>query len=177
MAKLAPDFRNKKTLQNWRRSIRVHAKSLRDRPIALLGTADIAVVLEPLRAKHETARVTHGRIETVLRHAGTAGLRSGENPASREALSMPRRKLNSIRHHPAMQPGYIEHGRDLQFGARFWAHVRVGLFREGSRPRKGTPVPGLDRAVFLAMALCTSVAILACPCSGRRSSASFPAGP
>ena len=102
LAEIAPDFRNKKTFQNWQRSIQVHAKSLYQKPIATLSTPDIAAVLEPLRSKPETARVTRGRIETVLRHARTAGLRSGENPASRDALSMPRRKKNSIRHHPAM---------------------------------------------------------------------------
>ena len=111
LTKLTPYFRNPKTLQNWHRHLDVHAKPLRGRPVATITSADIAAVIEPLRDKPETARHLRGRIETVLRHARTAGLRSGENPASREALSMPRRKKNSVRHHPAMPyeivPGFV----------------------------------------------------------------------
>ena len=102
LKKLAPEFRHPKTMKNWKLHLDVHARPLRNKPIAAITSADIAAAMEPLRAKPETARQLRGRIETVLRHARTAGLRSGENPASREALSMPRRRKNSIRHHPAM---------------------------------------------------------------------------
>ena len=102
LKKLAPEFRHPKTMKNWKLHLDEHAKPLRSKPVAAITSADIAAVIEPLREKPETARQLRGRIETVLRHARTAGLRSGENPASREALSMPRRRKNSIRHHPAM---------------------------------------------------------------------------
>ena len=102
LKKLSASFRHPKTEKNWKLHLTVHARSLRQTPVAAIGSADIAAVMAPLAAKPETARQLRGRIETVLRHARTDGLRSGENPASREALSMPRRKKNSVRHHPAM---------------------------------------------------------------------------
>jgi len=99
---LAPSFRHPKTEKNWKLHLTVHARPLRQLQVAAIGSADIAAVMAPLAAKPETARQLRGRIETVLRHARTEQLRSGENPASREALSMPRRRKNSVRHHPAM---------------------------------------------------------------------------
>jgi len=102
LATLAADFRNAKTLANWRRTLRVHCKPIANTAVATLTTSDIAALLEPLRNKHETMRVTRGRIETVLKHARKDGLRVGDNPASREAMAMPRRRKHSVRHHPAM---------------------------------------------------------------------------
>ena len=100
--KLAPSFRNPKSASTWRHHLTVHAKPLCGMPVASITSADIAAVIEAVKDRPETMRQLRGRIETVLKHARTAGLRSGENPASREALSMPKRKKNSVRHHPAM---------------------------------------------------------------------------
>jgi integrase len=117
LKKLAPGFRNPKTERNWRLSLTVHAKLLQSMPVAAITSTDVAATVEPLSLKPASARKLRQRLEIVFRHARTAGLRSGENPASREVLSMPRQKRSDVRHHPAMPyetvPAFMATVRDL----------------------------------------------------------------
>ena len=90
-------------MQNWHARSRVHAKPLYDKPVAAIATRRHRRRVEPLRAKHEDhARHRVAGSRQVLREARTAGLRSGENPATAKRCRSPRRKKNSVRHHPAM---------------------------------------------------------------------------
>ena len=73
--------------QQWRSSLRDHAKAIRGTPINEIATDDILAVLRPIwLEKPETARRVRGRIERILDAAKVKGHRSGDNPAAADAF-------------------------------------------------------------------------------------------
>lgn len=76
------ELRSAKSLERWKRTLNVHASSLRDIRVDAVQTEDIVSVLKPIwSTKSETAKMTRGYIEQVLNAAKAKGWRSGENPA------------------------------------------------------------------------------------------------
>jgi integrase len=109
-------WRNEKHIWQWRQTLEVHCKRLRDKPVASIGTQDVLAVIKPMwLAMPTTAMRTRTRIEKVLDYARAHGHRDPdtENPARwRGHLSelLPKRKV--VReHHPAMAladvPGFM----------------------------------------------------------------------
>jgi integrase len=107
---------NDKSIRQWKDTVDVKAKAIRDRPIADIETADILKVLQPIWQKTpETASRVRGRLENILDYAKAHHWRTGENPARwRGHLSsiLPPRQKHTIRHFPAMPyrdiPAFIE---------------------------------------------------------------------
>lgn len=99
-------FKNPKHRQQWRSTLKAHAKPLFDVPINQITTEQILGVLQPIwLTKAETASRLRGRIERVLDAAKAKGLRSGENPAQGRGhldLLLPKRSKASVKHHPAL---------------------------------------------------------------------------
>ena len=104
-ADLSVDWRHPKHKQQWTNSLRNHAATLRDLPIASIETADVLAVIEPIwRTKANTAHRVRARIETVLDWAKARGYRQGDNPARwRGHLKTLLPKAGLVSHHyPAM---------------------------------------------------------------------------
>jgi integrase len=120
-ADLSVDWRHPKHRQQWTNSVRNHAATLRDLPIAAIETADVLAVVEPIwRTKPITAHRVRSRIETVLDWAKARGYRQGDNPARwRGHLKtlLPKSGLAS-RNYPAMAvdevPGFVARLRQKQ---------------------------------------------------------------
>lgn len=103
---LSPNWKNAKHLAQWKHSLEVDAKALRDLPLDQVTTDDVVAVLAAIwLTKPETASRCRGRIERVLDAARARGLRVGENPARWKGhldnlLSAPKKLTRG--HHPAM---------------------------------------------------------------------------
>lgn len=99
-------FKNRKHRDQWRSTLKGHAKPLSDVPISAVTTEQILAVLQPIwLSKHETASRLRGRIERVLDAAKVKGLRSGENPARGRGhldLLLPKWSKANVKHHPAL---------------------------------------------------------------------------
>jgi integrase len=120
-ADLSVDWRHPKHKRQWTSSLRNHAATLRDLPIASIETKDVLAVIEPIwRAKTITAHRVRSRIETVLDWAKARGYRQGDNPARwRGHLKTLLPKAGLVSHHyPAMSvdevPGFIARLRRKQ---------------------------------------------------------------
>ena len=115
IAQMEPSWRNPKHRAQWVMTLQEYAKSLRDKPVDQITTADILVVLQPIwQTVPETASRLRGRIENVLDAAKVQGFRSGENPAAWRGhlkLILPARTKLTRGHHAAMAidevPGFI----------------------------------------------------------------------
>jgi integrase len=82
LAALGPGWTNQKHAHQWRRSLTVDARMLRDVPIDRVDTEAVLSVLQPLWTKRpETASRLRLRLERTLDWARARGYRSGENPA------------------------------------------------------------------------------------------------
>lgn len=101
-------WRNEKHRQQWRNSLRDHAKLLTHKPVADISTDDVLDVLRPIwRTTPETASRVRGRIEKILSAAKALGLRSRDsaNPAQWRGhldVLLPKRVTLSRGHHAAM---------------------------------------------------------------------------
>jgi integrase len=99
-------FSNAKHRQQWRNSLKTHAKPIWDTPIDKVDTLGVLACLIPIwDSKAETARRLRGRIERVLTAAKTEKLRSGENPAvwrNHLDAALSRRQPLSKGHHAAL---------------------------------------------------------------------------
>jgi integrase len=97
---------NPKHLSQWKTSLEVHAKPLRDKLPSAITTDQVLGVLQPIWLKiPETAARTRGRIERVLDAAKAKKLRAGENPARWKghlALLLPKQPKLVRGHHPAL---------------------------------------------------------------------------
>jgi integrase len=108
IASVEEGWRNDKHRQQWRNSLRDHAKPLADKPIADISTDDVLEVLRPIwRTIPETANRVRGRIEKILSAAKATGLRSRDsaNPAQWRGhldVLLPKRITLSRGHHAAM---------------------------------------------------------------------------
>lgn len=94
--------------QQWRSSLRDHAKAIADLPIDQVDTDNVLAVLNPIwLTKAETARRIRGRIERILDAAKIRGHRSRDsmNPAiwrGHLALLMPPQSRLARGHHAAL---------------------------------------------------------------------------
>ncbi len=108
---IAPGFSNEKHIYQWRATVQTYAASLRDKPVAEIGTDDVLAVLRPIwLTKQETASRLRGRIERILDAASAKKLRAGENPARwRGNLKslLPDPKLATQEHLAAMPYGEV----------------------------------------------------------------------
>jgi integrase len=99
-------WKNAKHIAQWKMTLTVHAKPIRDLKLSEIETAAVLSVLQPLWVKvPETAQRLRGRIEKVLDAAKVEGHRTGENPARwrghLEAL-LPKRQKLTRGHHAAL---------------------------------------------------------------------------
>lgn len=107
IAAVGKGWRNAKHKAQWEMTLGdAYCKSIRNKPVDKVDTADILEILKPIwQEKPETAQRLRGRIERVLDSAKAAGHRSGENPAlwrgHLQHLLAKRKKL-SRGHHAAM---------------------------------------------------------------------------
>lgn len=106
---LESGWRNEKHRQQWRNSLRDHAKKLNKIPVDEIDTDDVLAVLRPIWGKvPETADRVRGRIERVLNAAKAQGHITvpWNNPAvwrgHLDAL-LPKRKKLARGHHAAME--------------------------------------------------------------------------
>lgn len=121
IASMASGWRNPKHKAQWEMTTRIYCKSLRDKPVDAIETADVLAVLEPIWYRiPETASRVRGRIERVLNAAKAKGYRSGENPALwRGHLDqlLPARQKLTRGHHAAMPfhdvPDFVQTLRTL----------------------------------------------------------------
>lgn len=118
---LTPGWKNPKSADQWRASLKTHAGALDKRPISDIETEDVLLVLKPIwHAIPETASRVRSRIERVLDVAKVKGLRSGENPARwRGHMQLLLAKQPRIRgHHTALAydqvPVFLERLRQRQ---------------------------------------------------------------
>lgn len=84
VAELEPGWRNDKHRQQWRNTLKTHAKSLRPLRVDEIATEHVLAVLKPLwLKKHETADRLRGRIERILSAARANNIIKPpyENPA------------------------------------------------------------------------------------------------
>ena len=104
--KMKSQWSNEKHIAQWRMTLSVYGKTLRNKPVNEIGTDDVRAVLEPIwQEKNETASRLRGRIEAVLAAATARGLREGANPAQwRNHLDrlLPAQPSSSHSHHGAM---------------------------------------------------------------------------
>jgi integrase len=102
----APQWRNAKHRAQWRTTVEVYAKSLRDTPVDTIDTAAVLSVLKPVWQRiPETASRLRARIEAILDAAKAQEHRSGENPARwRGHLDhlLAKRQTLARKHHAAM---------------------------------------------------------------------------
>lgn len=102
------EWKNAKHAQQFENTLKAYAYPI----IGEMSVQDIDVnsvvrVLEPIwETKTETADRVRGRIKKVLDAAKARGLRTGENPATWDGnldhLFSSRRKLQKVKHHPAL---------------------------------------------------------------------------
>jgi integrase len=101
-------WRNDKHKAQWRMTLDVYAKPMRDKAVAAIETADVLAVLTPIwTAKPETAARLRGRIEQVIDAARAKGdiPQGASNPARWRAhldKLLPSREKLSRGHHDAM---------------------------------------------------------------------------
>lgn len=95
--------------QQWRSSLRDHAKALNNKPIADIATDDVLEVLRPIWMRlPETASRVRGRIEKVLAAAKARGLRPKDaaNPAQLRGhidVLLPKQQKLKRGHHAALE--------------------------------------------------------------------------
>lgn len=104
----APGWKNPKSADQWRSSLKAYAyPTIGKKAAQTITTADVLDILRPIwQNKTETASRVRGRIEKVLDYATAHGLRSGDNPArwvGHLSTLMPKRTaLAKVAHHAAM---------------------------------------------------------------------------
>jgi len=111
-------WKNAKHRQQWRNTIKTHAKPILLKPVDEITTDDVVDILRPIwRSTPETAGRLRGRIENILDAAKASKHIASpwENPARWRGnlihLLPLRRKKSQVRHHPAMPfddlPGFV----------------------------------------------------------------------
>jgi len=83
-------FRNEKHRKQWQSTLDTYAiPEIGKMQVGAVSTQDVKRVLDPIwKEKSETASRLRGRIEKVLSSATDAGYRTGDNPASLNALKV-----------------------------------------------------------------------------------------
>ena len=100
---MEPSWKNPKHRAQWKMTLRVYCKPLRELPIDHITTEDVLAVLQPIwLTVPETASRIRGRIERVIDAARARAFRNGENPARWRGhlanLLPPRARLKRGRH-------------------------------------------------------------------------------
>lgn len=102
----APGVRSEKSVDRWKRLLKVHAAQLGPLRVDTINVDDILSVVRPLWATNpDTAKLLRGYIERTLDAAKVKGFRSGENPARwrghlERLLPKPQKLIRG--HHKAM---------------------------------------------------------------------------
>lgn len=128
-------WRNAKHRQQWRNTLATYVYPvIGKKGVAVIGTADVTRVLEPiLIAKPETAARVRGRIESILAYATAKQWRTGDNPAERRYLALPKRnKSKGVVHHAALE----------------WADM--GAFMAALREQRGIGARALEWTILTA---------------------------
>ena len=103
---MEPSWKNPKHRAQWKMTLGVYCKPLRDLPVDQITTEDVLAVLQPMwLTVPETASRVRGRIEKVIDAARARGLRQAENPArwrGHLANLLPPRGRLTRGHHAAM---------------------------------------------------------------------------
>ncbi|UZK70486.1 integrase arm-type DNA-binding domain-containing protein [Sphingomonas sp. S1-29] len=117
IASVEQGWRNEVHRQQWRHSLRDHAKNLEMLPIDQIDTNDVLSALQPIwTEKPETAKRVRGRIERILDAAKARGIRERDtmNPAMWRGhlqLLLPAQSKLTRGHHKAMAwadiPGFM----------------------------------------------------------------------
>lgn len=130
-------WRNAKHRQQWRSSLKIHAKLISDMDVAAIDTPLVLRVLEPIwKEKTETASRLRGRIENVLAWAAVRQYRQGDNPARwkghLDQLLVRPSKVSAVQHHAALP------------------YREIGAFMEQLRQREGIGAKALEFAILTA---------------------------
>ncbi len=103
---ITKEFRNAVHSRQWKTTLEVYAKPIRNKPVNEIDTEDVLKILKPIwTTKAETAGRVRGRIERILDAAKAKGLRTGDNPARWDGHLkelLPRRNKLSRGHHAAL---------------------------------------------------------------------------
>lgn len=112
----APGVRSEKSVDRWKRLLKVHAKDLGPLRVDTIEVDDVLSVIRPLWTTNpDTAKLMRGYIERTLDAAKVKGFRSGENPARwrghlERLLPKPQKLIRG--HHKAMAfdqvPAFME---------------------------------------------------------------------
>ena len=112
----APGVRSEKSVDRWKRLLKVHAKDLGPLRVDTIEVDDVLSVIRPLwMTNPDTAKLMRGYIERTLDAAKVKGFRSGENPARwrghlERLLPKPQKLIRG--HHKAMAfdqvPAFME---------------------------------------------------------------------
>jgi integrase len=128
------ELKSDKSLARWKRSLHNYAAPLKDIRIDAVTTDDVLRALKPSwTARHESAAMARGTIETVLDAAKARGLRHGENPARWKGhldQVLPRRTKLTRGHHSAMP------------------YAEVPAFMAELRKRDGAPALALELTIL-----------------------------
>lgn len=104
----APGWKNPKSADQWRSSLKAYAyKTIGKKTAQAITTTDILDILRPIwTTKTETASRVRGRIEKVLDYATAHGMRTGDNPArwaGHLSTLLPKRsQVAQVEHHAAL---------------------------------------------------------------------------
>jgi len=139
---LAPSWRGRDTRKRWERCLLTYAAKLKPLRVDDVSVTDVLGVLRPMWSKMpESAAKTRECIERVLDAQRAAGAIRGpwENPARWKghlALMLPRRKVLTRGHHPAMPyadaPAFVAQIREQDgMGARALEFAILTAMREG----------------------------------------------
>lgn len=142
IASVESGWRNAVHRQQWRNSLRDHAKEIGDRRIDEITTEHVIEVLQPIwLTKAETAKRVRGRIEKILDAAKARGFRSRDamNPAAWRghlALLLPAPSKLTRGHHAALPwkdaPTFVAELRQRQaMAARCLEFVILTAARSG----------------------------------------------
>ncbi len=102
----APGVRSEKSVDRWKRLLKVHAAALGPLRVDTISVDDVLSVVRPLWTTNpDTAKLMRGYIERTLDAAKVKGFRSGENPARwrghlERLLPKPQKLIRG--HHKAM---------------------------------------------------------------------------
>ncbi|WP_152047344.1 tyrosine-type recombinase/integrase [Aureimonas psammosilenae] len=157
IASMSSSWRNEKHRAQWKMTLEVYAKPIREKRVSAIDTNDVLKVLNPIWTKKaETASRLRGRIENVLDFAKAKGWRTGENPAlwrgHLKNVLPPRQKLTRG-HHAAMSydqvPALMVALRKSEgLSARMLELTILTAARSGETREAVWPEFDLDKAVW-----------------------------
>lgn len=117
-----------KTASLWRSTLREYAYPLiGEKGVDQITTADVMSVLVPIwTRKHETARKVRRRIGTVMKWAVAQGHRQ-DNPAGDAITAALPKRLNQVRHMPALPYGEVAGAIEAVYGSRAWIGTKLAF--------------------------------------------------